>query len=60
MKRVSVVIVTFNNPIMLKELIEDLLNGLGKIRSVMAGFIDGIRGKLGKNTRYLPEKEILC
>ncbi len=60
MKKVSAVIVTFNNPIMLKELIDDLLNGLGKIRAVMAGFIDGIRGKLGKNAGYLREKEILC
>jgi len=47
MKKVSAVVVTFNSSIMLKELIDGLLN-------------DCIRGKLGKNAGYLPEKEILC
>ena len=46
--------------VMLYFLITKRLNGFGKIRAVMAGFIDDIRGKLGKNPRYLPEKKILC
>ena len=45
--------------VMLYVLIAERLNGAGKIRAIITGFIDGFRGRLGKNIRYLPEKEIL-